>query len=53
MEIDKITIFLKLKKGGNMTCKKNRLMRDGKRVPIRQKVIVRKAIRDIKKSYPK
>jgi len=54
MEVDKVTIFMKLKKGGiNMAKPKNiKVLREGKRVAPNLKRVARKAVKDTRKSYP-
>ena len=53
MEIERVTIFMKLKKGGNMSCKKNiKVLKAGKKVVPALKRTANKAIKDIKKTYP-
>lgn len=54
MEVSKITIFMKLKKGGkSMACKKNiKVLKEGKKVVPSLKKTAAKAVKDTRKSYP-
>jgi hypothetical protein len=54
MEIDRVTIFMELKKGGiNMAKTKNiKVLREGKIVAPNLKRVAKKAVKDTRKSYP-
>mgnify|MGYP003377975465 CR=1 FL=1 len=53
MEIDRVTIFIKPRKGGNMAYKKNmKILKQGRKVAPALKRVAVKAVKDTRKSYP-
>jgi len=53
MEIDKIIINFRKKKGGTQMKKNPKVLTEGKKVVPKLKRVTSKAIRDVKKTYPK
>jgi hypothetical protein len=52
MEIDRVTIFMKLKKQGGNMAKNIKVLREGKKVCPSLKRVAKKAVKDTKKTYP-